>query len=89
MTDRHKIVVEKYDGTLTELAHAISDLRYDALVDFLEALSLKIDKDAENDYNAGRVHLGSELGMASIEIKQAAESIVKAWKISKPHMDLD
>ena len=31
----HKEVVEKYDGTMIELAEDIGNLRYDALVEFL------------------------------------------------------
>jgi hypothetical protein len=85
--DNYDINISNYNGTLVDLAHQLSNLRYEALVEFLESLSIKLDKDAENDYNAGRVYLGSELSTASIKIQEAATSIEKAWKISKPYVE--
>ena len=52
---KHKTYIEKYDGSLEELAEDIGNLRYDALTDLLKLLSAKLNKDSESDLFRNRV----------------------------------
>ena len=70
------------------LVEKIGDLRYDTLSEFLQLLSDKILKDAEKDFNGGRILLANSLEQASINIEKSKKYIDQAWKISKPYMDV-
>lgn len=82
----HREEIEKYPGTLTELANELGDLRYDALAVFLRALSEKLEQDADADSDRGRVKLSSALRESATLIKNAASDIERAWSICAPHM---
>jgi len=56
--EKHKRTVEKYPGSLEELAQDIGNLHYEELAKFLHALTDKIEADGEKDGAAGRVQLG-------------------------------
>lgn len=83
---KHKKTVEKYSGTLQELAEDIGNLHYESLHEFLKALSEKFNEDAVKDAKANNLKLSLTLMDAHIETERAAESIESAWKISKPFM---
>lgn len=83
---KHKKVVEKYDGTINELADDISNLHYETLEIFFERLSDKIFLDSMNDTKGGRHKLGTALNHASLHLKNVKTCIGQAWVISKPHM---
>ncbi len=83
---KHIKVIEKYDGSLKELAIELGDLHYEVLADFLFDLANKIKKDSLKDRKAGRTKLAIELADASFNILQASWDIDDAWKISKPFM---
>ncbi len=85
----HPQNVEKYAGDLTELAEDIGNLKYDALAEFLHALSAKIEKDGAKDKARGRIQLSSSLHACSAHLSEAALSIEQAWRISKPYMTAD
>jgi len=82
----HADSVERYPGTLAELAEELGNLRYDALASFLAALATKLEGDSLADAARGRKQLAVVLKIASSEIAEAAGSIEKAWTICKPHM---
>ncbi|BAY84099.1 hypothetical protein NIES267_35950 [Calothrix parasitica NIES-267] len=82
---KHKIYLEKYDGSLEELAEDIGNLRYDALAEFLKLLSDKINKDSESDLSRNRVKLAACLKECSLELNQASIAIDKAWEICEPY----
>jgi NADH dehydrogenase FAD-containing subunit len=84
--EKHKDHVEKYDGTIKELAEDIGDLRYDTLVEFLGHLSSKLKNDGIKDFNGGRENLADSLRIASVRIDFANQSVKEAWRISKPFM---
>ena len=77
----HKTTVEKYQGTLKELARDIGDLRYDALNEFLVELGEKIIDDGIKDKNRGRKKLYNALYMAFEGLNIAQQEIGNAWKI--------
>jgi hypothetical protein len=82
---KHADQVERYPGTLAELAEELGNLRYNAPADFLAALSAKIGSDSERDAARGRKRLATELRAASAELTIAADAIERAWAICEPH----
>lgn len=78
----HNTEIEGYN--LTDLAEQIGDLRYDALADFLKALSLKIEKDGQKDESRGRVKLATQLKKTANELQVCSENIQAAWVICEP-----
>jgi hypothetical protein len=83
---QHANRIERYPGTLAELAEELGNLRYDALAEFLAALSEKIGRDAEQDAARRRKRLAAELQTASRELGKAAGAIERAWTICEPRM---
>ena len=82
----HAETVERYPGTLSELAVEVGNLRYDALAIFLRALAEKLAADAAGDESRGRPKLAASLRAASTQIGDAATAIEQSWVISAPHM---
>lgn len=85
--EKHKKTIEKYDGSLEELAEDIGNLRYDALEHFLITLSNKLAKDSFADKERSRPRLANALASASSQILHSTNSISEAWDISKPYMN--
>ncbi len=83
---QHKDRIEKYNGSLKELAEEVGNLKYDAFDEFLIHLVGKVKKDGDKDYEAGRKQLGSTLREASSFLHEAKRKIDEAWKISKKYM---
>lgn len=83
---QHANHINRYPGTLAELATELGDLRYDALAAFLTELAAKLEADSLADAARGRQKLAAQLQAASVEVTSAAEHIAKAWQICEPHM---
>lgn len=81
----HKTEIDYEDG-LEKLANDIGDLRYDALEEFLDKLSIKLREDALADYKRERPQLAYHLNSAHYFVAFAKEQIKEAWRISKPYM---
>lgn len=83
---KHTETVKGIDLDNKELAIRVGDLYYDSLVEFLEALSEKLNEDAIADKNRGREKLSNSLFKASEDIKKASESIETSWDICEPYV---
>jgi peptide deformylase len=83
---KHKKEVEKYDGTINELADDISNLHYKSLEHLLDRLSGKLFLDSMEDTKGGRNRLAKALNEASKEVGKAKKSVEEACIISKPYM---
>ena len=83
----HRTDVERYAGTLAELAGDVGDLRYDALVYFLESLAAKLVADAGADKARGRPRLADALRNGAEGVVVASSAIREAWRISGPRME--
>jgi hypothetical protein len=83
----HREDVERYPGTLADLAEEVGDLRYDALAEFLRLLSAKLERDAGRDQGRGRGRLAAELRDAAGPLGQAAAAVGRAWRICEPYME--
>jgi hypothetical protein len=82
----HRETIDRYPGTLAELAGELGDLRYDALALFLRALARKLEQDAAADAERGRPRLAAALGDGATAVAAAAVAIERAWAISAPRM---
>jgi hypothetical protein len=82
----HRESIERYPGTLAELADELGDLRYDALALFLRALARKLQADAIVDTSRGRLQLAGALRDGAAGVSAAAVEVERAWAISAPHM---
>lgn len=80
---KHPLTVNKYQGTLQELAKDVSNLNYDSLDQFIKWLGYYLYEDSEKDKMAGRVKLGENLRDASDLITASRLPIIHAWKICK------
>ncbi len=83
---QHPTQLKNYNGNLEELANELGNLRYDALSEFLQLLSQKLEKDSKADRDRNRLQLASHLKNTSLSLKESSESIRKAWKICEPFM---
>lgn len=82
----HREDIERYPGTLAQLAGEVGGLRYDALADFLHALAAKLRADGDADAGRGRPKLAAVLQAASMSVAAAATQIERAWSICAPRM---
>ncbi len=84
--EKHKRVIEKYNGSLQQLATDIGDLYYEALSFLLQEFTIKLNTDGNKDLDGGRKKLAMALYRAAEAIEEAEKHISEAWKISKPFM---
>ncbi|MFK7978790.1 MAG: hypothetical protein AB8G86_02310 [Saprospiraceae bacterium] len=82
----HKDQIDGYDGSPSDLATAIGDLKYDALAEFLSLLATKIAKDGAKDRSRGRVQLATSLENSAQHLLVAKSNMDMAWRISAPYM---
>jgi hypothetical protein len=82
----HRDDIERYPGTLAELAGELGDLRYDALARFLAALAAKLAADAAADASRGRPRLSAALRAGAAAVSAAAAEVEQAWAVAAPHM---
>jgi hypothetical protein len=82
----HLVDVDRYPGTLTQLAGEVADLRYDALVVFLRSLAARLESDANADADRGRPRLARRLHATARKMMAAATEVEKAWSICAPRM---
>jgi hypothetical protein len=68
----HRDNLERFPGTLAELAGELGDLRYDALAGFLQALAAKLAADANADVGRGRPKLAQALRDGAAGVSAAA-----------------
>ena len=85
-TDRaHAVAVERYPGTLADLATEVGRLRYDAGAHFLRALAAELAREAEGDRGRGRPKLAARLDALSADVAKAAHDLTAIWRLCKPH----
>lgn len=82
----HKTEVEKYSGSLEELAIDIGNLRYDALEQFFMYLHEKISSDAFKDNARGREQLANLLWGISDALLDVESDARRAWEICKEYV---
>lgn len=84
---KHPTSVEKYLGSLEDLALDLKNMRYDKLTEFLGYLAKHVEAEADKDAANGKIKLPLRLYAASKLLYDAQEEIDSAWKISKPYME--
>lgn len=83
---QHRENIEKYEGTLDELAYDIGNLKYDALARFLDLLATEFERQSKNDVEKGRKQLSATMAEAAKELRKSKKSVDRAWEISEPYM---
>ena len=83
---KHPDRIARYQGSLTDLATEVGDLRYDALATFLDALSAKLASDGGKDAARGRAKLAASLARTSSHLAEAARETETTWQICTPYM---
>jgi len=83
---KHPITIKDYES-MKDLAHDVSNLRYDVLSDFLWELAEKIELDSKSDKERERFKLANELIKTSMDFRNSSNSIWKSWTICKPYIE--
>lgn len=83
----HDDKIPHYGKDWAALAEALGDLQYDALSNFLLALSEKMAKDADADAGRERHKLAEELYATATKLNEAAVASERAWDICAPFME--
>lgn len=78
--------VPGWNGTLTELAQAIGNMRYDRVAEFLDDLRKDFLRQAQNDGEAGRSVLADRLRLTAYDMGMAQARMEHVWKTCEPHM---
>lgn len=86
---KHPLSVEKYDGSLAELAKEISLLRYDAMDKFFKDLSCELMIQANNDYDKGRTKLAQAGKGVCTGLSFVRQQLETCIDISKKHFKED
>jgi hypothetical protein len=70
---KHKKTIEKYQGTLEDLAKDIGNLDYDAMAQVFALLSQKFATDAQHDLELKHPQVAEKLKNISDALKQVLE----------------
>jgi hypothetical protein len=84
----HPVELEKYQGTIRQLASELGNLRYDVLVEFIDCLTDEIYGQADADKQKGRKKLAQALRAAAYNLSLSKKELEEAWKISEPFMKI-
>jgi hypothetical protein len=83
---KHPIKVEKYSGTLRELARDILNMRYDSLAELYRYLSEELLIDAKHDENLGHKKVSELLKKLAEDNVNSKEDADFLWEICEPYM---
>ena len=82
----HPKHIDRFNGSLTELAEDLGNLQYDVLAEVLGLLAAKIEQDVTKDSERGRVKLAASLKQCADNLNNAEDAIIQAWAICQPYM---
>lgn len=83
---KHPDKVEKYNGTLEELAKAVGNMKYDKTAEFIERLADELLRQAKGDYEKGRTKLAYRLRKTATRLYNSKKDMDKVWEICEPYM---
>jgi len=83
---KHPKNIERYPGSLDELARDIGNMHYAFLDEFLQYLADDLKRQAASDREKGRTKLPAELEAAAEQLYAAKRRIDSAAEICKPYM---
>ena len=83
---KHPKTVKGFQGSLDELAKSIGNMTYDQTSSFIEKLANDIKRQADADFQRGRVKLASQLYATADELYHARDKMNVAWNICEPYM---
>ena len=82
----HPKQIDRFNGSLTELAEDLGNLQYDVLAEVLGLLAAKIEQDVTKDSERGRVKLAASLKQCADNLNNAEDAIIQAWAICQPYI---
>jgi len=82
----HPKQIDRFNGSLTELAEDLGNLQYDVLAEVLGLLAAKIEQDVTKDSERGRVKLAASLKQCADNLNNAEDAIIQSWAICQPYM---
>ncbi len=83
---KHPKNVERYPGSLDELARETGNMDYASLAEFLQYLADDLKRQAVSDRKKSRVKLPAELEFAAEQLYAVKRRIDSAAEICKPHV---
>lgn len=83
---RHPITLEKYAGSLDDLAKDVTQMRYDVVAKLFGSVAGNMHADAKADRTRGREQLATKLERIAHALDEAKEEMDAAWEICKPYM---
>ena len=83
---KHPDFIEGYDGTMKDLAHAIGNMRYDKVEEFINELEQDFLHQAINDTEHGRYKLSIKLWRIVDILRKLKTKMNEAWNICEPYM---
>jgi hypothetical protein len=83
---KHSAKVEKYSGTLRELARDIVNMRYDSFAEFYKYISEELLIDAKHDENLGHKKVSAKLKTISEKNSKLEKEILSLWEICERYM---
>ena len=83
---KHSKLVEKYDGTLEDLAIDVANLSYDKVEEFITYLFKEILRQSNDDGSRGRNKLSNALKITSFYLAATAGQLKIVWEICKPYV---
>ncbi len=84
--EQHPTSVVGYEETLTVLAEAIHDMRYDKVAEFYKCVAVELHRQARGDLAKGRPKLAAKLESAARAAKQMQKKFEDMYCLCKPHM---
>ena len=87
MGNKHPKCVQKYVGTLEQLADDVEGMSYDAVEDFLDHLADALYRRSQRDSMNNKGKLDGKLMQASFALEKASMFMGEAWEICEPYMD--
>lgn len=85
---KHPDYVEGWQGSMSELAHAIGRMRYDKVFEFLDCLAEEFYRQERGDVSRGRHKLAAELLLVAANINYAKDHVEQAWEICKARLNI-
>ena len=82
---KHPTDVPGY-SSLSDLAERVGNLRYDKLLEFVQALTADVRKQANKDHLAGKTQLATALDETASKLAEVEIPLTRATQIALRHM---
>jgi len=84
---KHPVKVEKYNGSLQELAKDSGRMRYDSVAEFYHYLAEDLIQQAQADRIRGHAQLAEKLEATAQKFYEARNKMREIWDLCRKHME--